>query len=47
MVSIQEKMHQYTKTLIFIVKCLKVVATCCLKWGFFMVPSIVVLGTQI
>ena len=47
MVKYTEKVLRYTKTIIFLVKRLKVVAKCGLDWNFFMPPSIVVLGTQI
>ena len=36
----------YTKTIIFLVKGLKVVAKSYLNWNFFMMTSIVVLNTQ-
>ena len=42
----KKTMLMYTKTINDMVKRLKVVAKCCLNWIFFMVPSIVVLGTQ-
>ena len=35
MVKYMEKMLWYTKTIIFLVKRLKVVAKCCLNWIFF------------
>ena len=41
------KVLRYTKTIHFWVKCLKIGETCFLYWNFFMVPFIVVLGTQI
>ena len=41
------KILRYTKTIIFLVKCLKVIAMCCLNWFFFITPYIVVLSTQI
>ena len=43
----ENKMLWYTKTIIFLVNRLKVVTKCYLNWDFFMVFSIVVLGTQI
>jgi hypothetical protein len=43
----KEKVLRYTKTIIFWVKCLEVVAKCCLNRMFILAaPSIVVLGTQ-
>ena len=40
------KVLWYTKTIIVLVKRLKVVAKCCLNWIFFVAPFVVVLGTQ-
>ena len=44
---VYKKMLRYTKTIICLVKHLKVVAKCCLNWTLFKMPSIIVLGAQI
>jgi hypothetical protein len=48
MVKWTKKVLQFTKTIMILVKGLKVVAKYCLNWNFFpMMTSIVVLNTQI
>ena len=47
MVKYTERVFQYTKSIIVLVKRVKAIAKCGLDWIFFMPTSIIVLGTQI
>ena len=44
---VYKKMFRYIKTNNVMIKCLEVVAKCCLIWIFLSALSIVMLGTQI